>query len=1038
MGNHESVAVVGIGCRFPIGADAASYWDALCGGVDGIREVPPSRWRADDFFHPDPKAPGKMTVRKGGFIDDIDLVDWRSLAISPREAIQMDPQQRLLLEVSWEALEDAGTPIDALRDTDAGVYVGIYRCDYETLMAQQLTGTDPYSLSGIALAFAANRISHFLGCRGPSLAIEVGCAGSLIAVHLAARAIWSGECEVALAGGAMLNIVPEHFVRFSKSGFLSPDERCATFDVDANGFIPAEGAGMVVLKSLERARLDGDRIYAVIRGSSSNHNGPNDWIMQTSQSGQEHLIRRALKDAGLSPDDIDFVEMHGTGTKFGDPVEAASLGSVFGGGRSEQRKLLVGSVKTNMGHLQSASGIAHFIKAVLALEHGVIPPSLHLKKLNPRIAPEWHVECPQTVTPWPDTGGRPRRAGVTALSLGGGNAHVVLEQAPVVDDEPRQSRDVALHLLPLSSRSAESLAQTAVRYADFLSSSDVPLKDVCYSAGVTRAHHGERATIIGKTRDDMVRGLRSLAQGTSTSHVAQGSCDPDAPAGVVFVFPGQGGQWLGMGRRLLEESDAFRAAMEQCDAIIRAEAGWSVLDELMAAEDASRLSDIDRAQPLIFSVQVALAALWRSLGIEPVAVLGHSMGEVAAAFVAGALTLEDAARVICRRSRLLRKVAGKGGMAVVDLSVEQAEAEIAPFADVVSVAAANSPRSTVIAGAVDALEKILAALESRGVFCRLVKVDVASHSPQMDPLRDDLLEALSSVKPRAGSVPIYSTVLARVVDGSQFDASYWEANLRRPVRLVDVVRAAVEDDCRLFIEMSPHPTLIPALQDTFAEYEDRRCGTVGSLRRDHDDVLAFYESLSALYLKGRQLPWLSLNPEARRTKLPTYGWHRTRLWLPDPDETAATLAGNGPTHPILGQRIDLPHNRNEHIYETTVSRRSHPWVCEHRVQGEVLFPGTGFLRLAHAAGEEIFGRQPFSICEVTFQQPLFVPEESGVVLQLAVTIDGARGASFVVHSRAAKRGVASEWTSHVTGHIEMKEADQSATSATRPRAYGEV
>ncbi len=876
----EPIAIIGIGCRFP-GADGpAAFWRELSDGVDAISEVPPDRWDADAFYDPDPSVPGTSVTRRAGFVSDIDKFDFRFFGISPRESAQMDPQQRLLLEVAWEALEDAGQVPERLAGTDTGVFVGIATSDYATARAGQLQLVDAYTGTGNALSIAANRLSYFYDFHGPSIAIDTACSSSLVAVHLACRSLRDGECSLAMAGGVNVILSPAVMINFSKARVMAPDGRSKSFDAGADGYVRGEGAGIVVLKPLSRALADNDQIYAVIRGTAINQDGRTNGLMAPSRQAQEALLAAAYRRAGLSPGTAQYVEAHGTGTFLGDAIEVNALGTVLADGRPSGSQCLIGSVKTNIGHLEAAAGVAGLIKVALALQHRAIPPSLNFTEPNPEIAfDSLPVRVVQTLTPWPQNGGR-AVAGVSAFGMGGTNAHAVLTEAPqarIADQSGAQdgtTQDRA-ELLPLSARSPEALAALAGRYQSVLESG-VGLADLCYTAGARRGHLEYRLSVVADSPAAMSESLAVYRRGESRSGISTGRCRPGQRPDVVFAFPGQGSQWRGMGRRLHAEEPVFRDALAGCDVALKPFLGRSVLKALTEDEE---LTDIALIQPAIFAVQVALAALWRSWGVEPTAVVGHSMGEVAAAHVAGALSLDDAARVICTRALMLRTVRGRGTMMAAELSVAEAQELVAGREDQVSVAASNSHRSTVLSGDQPVLAELMEVLHQRDRFCRWVDVDVAAHSPQMDTLAPALRAGLAGLQPTSPAIPVYSTVTGDLLTDRLPDADYWAENLRSPVRFSSALRKLLEGGHDTVVEISPHPVLVTPIHEDAADM-GRSCASLPSMRRDDGGRTTLLASLGSLYTFGQPIAWERLYPPGSHfVAAPTYPWQRVRSWI---------------------------------------------------------------------------------------------------------------------------------------------------------------
>ncbi|AGC45624.1 polyketide synthase [Myxococcus stipitatus DSM 14675] len=1019
--SSEPVAIIGMSCRFPGGADSPeSFWRLLREGFDAMREVPAERWDAATYQSSDPSVAGKVRALRAGFLDRVDSFDASFWGISAREAVSMDPQQRLLLEVTYEALEHALQPIDSLAGSRTGVFVGIATDDY----SHRTDPSDVYSGTGSLFSVAAGRISYLLDLRGPSIAVDTACSSSLVALHLACQSLQSRESELAVVGGVNVITDPGKSIYFSGLGALSTDGRCKTFDASADGYGRGEGCGVFVLKRLSEALADGDRVLAVVRGSAVNQDGHSNGLTAPNGLAQEAVLREALTRSGLKPGDIQYVEAHGTGTPLGDPIEIEALSSALCEWRGPKEPLLLGSVKTNIGHLEAAAGVAGLMKVVLAMRHGELPPHLHFTRPNPHVP--WArlpLKVPTEVTPWTSRG--PRIAGVSSFGISGTNAHVILEEAPRAKAEPEaRSDDGHPLILPLSARSPEALTALAEAHRGLLSA-PLPagtLREHAHAASVRRSHHPHRLAVVGNTRRDLAEALLASAHGEPHPGVVrrQVSFEEESPR-VAFIFPGQGSQWLGMGRQLLREEPVFREAIEDCERAMRPHVEWSLVEELGADEAHSRLAEIDVVQPVLFAMQVALAALWRSWGIEPDAVVGHSMGEVAAAHVAGALSLEDAARIICRRSRLLRRVSGQGAMAVVELGLEQAREALAGSESRLSVGVSNSARSSVISGDTSALEELLGRLEGRGIFCRRVKVDVASHSPQMDPLKEDLLLALEGVAPERAPVPIYSTVTGETGDGSDFSATYWVRNLRDPVLFQGAIERLLDDGHAVFIEVSPHPVLLAPIQETLEEA--RRGGlALASLRRQADERRTLLESFAALYVHGHPVEWKRLFPEGGRpVELPSYPWRGERYWLDVPSVSSGASRGvreAGVGHPLLGGSLSSSLQPRVHFWERSVGTEAFPYLADHRVQGDVVFPGAGYVEMALAAGAEVLGEGGLVLEEVHFRELLSLAAGADRRVQLALTEEGSGRASFQILSRAED---ASAWRTHAMGRLRLEE-----------------
>ncbi|MDL2075858.1 SDR family NAD(P)-dependent oxidoreductase [Streptomyces sp. GXMU-J15] len=1025
-----AIAVIGMACKFPGADDLTAFWERLSAGHDSIVEVPPSRFDIDEVYDPRPGTPGKLISRYGGFLDGIDAFDADFFGIAPREAQHMDPQQRLLLETAAAATEDAGLTRAQLAAGITGVFIGSMGRNYWDTMSRAGV-LNLYANPGTAPSVLSGRLSYAFDLKGPSFTVDTACSSSLTAVHLACQSLRNGESSTALVGGANLVLVPEESITFSDGKMLSPDGRCKFASASADGFVRSEGIGVVMLKLLDDAIADGDAIRAVIHGSATLNDGRNGGAMiAPARSGQEQTLRAAYADAGVDPAQVDYVEAHGTGTKVGDPVELGALSAVLGEGRPAGRPLLVGSVKTNIGHCEGAAGIAGLIKAVLCLEKGVIPPSLHSAELTPAV--DWSnvpLEVPQELRPWPQDE-RPGLAGVSSFGISGTNAHVVLGAyrpetvaETEVDERPR--------LLALSSHTPETLRETAAGYLRYLTAggagSDLPLRDIGFSAAARREHRESRLTVVGTSHKEIAGKLGSFLDGASTPLLRSADDVYEAPAQVVFVFPGQGSQWVGMGRELLRTQPEFRRVMEECDAAIRSEVGWSVIERLT---EGSALDGVDVVQPTLWAMEVALAAVWRAWGVEPDYVVGHSMGEAAAACVSGALSVADAAAVICRRSALAKEVSGRGVMASVELSAEEARRELEPYADTVSVAAINGPRSTILSGDGEAMRGLLASLQQRGVFCRLVRVDFASHGPQVEPLRQPLLDGLRKLSPRAGSVPMYSTVLTEPVDGSGLDADYWARNLREPVYFGPVIERLMEGGRTVFVEISPHPILAPSM----SEYIDRADGgslAVGSTRRGEPEVSALLDSFGALHLSGLPVDLARpFEPEARYVRLPGPAWQRQTYWFPEAPEgggpvTRRTVSSGaaGDSHPLLGARVQ----GIDHAWEGPLDLGRNAYLRDHQVQGVVIAPGTASVELVSAAGAAAFGAPP-ALRDITYHEGIFVnPAEEPPVLRVSLDRASDGTWTFEISTRYADDD---EPRRNVTGHVDPAEPAE-------PRGPGE-
>lgn len=1007
--NH-AVAIVGIGCRLPGGADTPErFWRLLRDGVDAITEIPADRFDLDDVYDPDPAAPGKIYARWGGFVENVDRFDAEFFGIAPREAKRMDPQHRLLLEVIWEALEDGGQVPERLAGTDTGVFVGISTHDYADLhlTPDRWPMLDQHVSIGNAMCAAPNRVSYLLDLRGPSLAVDTACSSSLTALHLAKRSLATGESDQAIVAGVNLILSPGLTIGFCKASMISPNGRCQAFGAGANGYVRSEGAGAVVLKPLARALADGDPIYAVLRGSATNQDGRTTGISLPSADAQERLMRRALQDAAVDASEVQVVEAHGTGTAAGDPVEAEALGRVYGRARAIGEPLLVGSSKSNLGHLEAGAGIVGLIKTALMLHHRQVPASLHAERPNPEIPfGDYGFRVPTTLTPWPDTAG-PALAGVGSSGFGGANAHAVLQEPPrrPARDDPAAHRTV---VLPLSARSEAALRATAERYRDLLRSEDAPrLADVCATAALRRSHHEHRLAVVGTTTEEIVGHLDAYLAGEPSAAVATGRAPKSRAPKLAFVFSGMGPQWWAMGRELLETEPVFRGALEACDRALTPTSGWSLIDELTADETASRISETRVVQVVNCALQIALAALWKHWGVVPDAVVGHSAGEMAAAHVAGALDLGDALRVAYHRGRLLHRSSGTGTMLAAGVSVDEAETLLDGYADRVAIAAINAPEAVTLSGEREALEAIAGVLEARERFHRFLPTDVPYHAPQVEAHREDLLAALVDLAPRPPAVPMASEVTGTWVAEEALDGDYWWRNIRQPVRFAACVDTLLDEGVDAFCEIGPHPVLASYLA-TCAAARDTRVTLTASLRRFDDERRTMLQALAKLHARGVRVDWEQVLPVGEPVRLPTYPWQRERHWFdPAPTDTG-TLSGTDTHHPLLGRRLRTARPS----WHADLSDPRAEFLSEHVVQGSAIFPGAGYVDLALAAAHHEGRDAPRTLERIEFRKLLFLGEGRERTLHVLQSLDGT------IEIHAAPRAEAQPtWTLHATASL---------------------
>ena len=1025
---RESIALIGIGCRFPGGADTPeAFWRFIESGRNAIVEVPDDRWDLMAFFDQDPGRPGKTYSKWGGFLDQVDRFDAGFFGISPREAESMDPQQRLLLEVAWEAMEDAGLTLARLSGTDAGVFVGISTHDYSDIHAKDAYTGNSYTNSGGALSIAANRISYAFDLRGPSMAVDTACSSSLVAVHLACRAIWDGECSVAIAGGVNCIITPEPTIGFSKANMLSPDGQCRTFDAAANGYVRGEGAGAVLLKPLSQAIADNDPIYAVIRGTGVNQDGHTHGLTVPSQEQQEALLRQVYGQANIAPEQVLYIEAHGTGTPVGDPIEANAIGNVLGTPRADGSELRVGSVKTNIGHLESASGMAGLIKAAMSIKHRRLAPNRNYSEPNPRIDfDRLKLTVQQKAEAWPAKH-KASVIGVNSFGFGGTNAHVVLDAAPepvTAVSAPGAASGRSAYLLPISARSPEALKALAEAYRDLADAPDsdtaTPVADLAYAAGVRRSQLENRLALTVDSNDKVSEHLKAFLDGDPSPGLASGR-SPNRPPKLAFVFSGMGPQWQGMGRQLLEEEPVFRAAVEECDLLFQQYAGWSIFKELIAEPDDSRMGDTEVAQPANFVLQVGLMELWRSWGITPDAIVGHSAGEVAAAYAAGVLSLRDAVLVIYHRSRLQQRATGHGGMLAVGLSAEDAMAALNGHHEQVSLAAINSQRGVTLSGDADAIQDIAEKLEAQRIFARVMDVAVPYHSQYMDPLRGELLETLAPISPQPATIPFFSTVYGGQIDGDEVDAGYWWRNVREPVRFWQALDALLDEGISDFVEIAPHPVLSRSVLEVQSSRGSQGV-VLASLRREADESATMLTALGTLFTIAFPVDWAAVNPPAQvQVDLPLYPWQRERYW--NESDISAKFRLGKLVHPLLERRLDSARP----AWETHLNSHDLAYLTDHQVQRAVLYPAAAYVEMALAAGHDLEPNAQCVLSDLEFKRPLTLTPELPT-LQLITNPDDK---SFSVYSLSDSK----QWTMHAGGTISFGKASPVAAMPSLVRSF---
>ncbi|MFE9728768.1 SDR family NAD(P)-dependent oxidoreductase, partial [Streptomyces sp. NPDC005794] len=1054
-GQDEPVAIVAMSCRYPGGVRSPEdLWQMVFAGADGLSGFPVNRgWDVTAPAGFDGDDEGLTYVTTGAFLHDADEFDPEFFGINPREALAMDPQQRLLLETSWEAFERAGIVPSALRASATGVFVGLSTQGYSTTLGGA-EGVEGYVMTGDAASVASGRLSYSFGFEGPAVTVDTACSSSLVALHLAVQALRQGECTMALAGGAAVMPTPTSFAEFSRQRGLAPDGRCKSFAASADGTGWGEGVGMLILERLSDARRNGHQVLAVVRGSAVNQDGASNGLTAPNGPSQQRVIRAALASARLTPADVDAVEAHGTGTTLGDPIEAQALISTYGKDHPEDRPLWLGSLKSNIAHTQAAAGVGGVIKTVMAMRYGILPKTLHVDDPTPEV--DWSgagVELLTEARDWPSRAdGAPRRAGVSSFGISGTNAHVILEQAPEVAEEPGAADETvdgdalaaaaigsadsafstdrsgsvgtaggsdlsepAVIPLVLSAKSPEALAGQAARLrAHLLADTGVGVGDVAWSLAVARSRFEHRGVVLGRDREELVAGLDLLArEDTSARDVVVGRAH-SGTVRPVFVFPGQGSQWAGMARELMTSSPVFAERMRECATALSEFVDWELVEELSG----ERFDQVDVVQPVLFAVMVSLAAVWQAAGVEPAAVVGHSQGEIAAACVAGALTLRDAARVVALRSQAIRELSGKGGMVSLVLPQEETETLLAAWDGRIEIAAVNGPTQVVVSGDPEALEELIAVCAERELRARTIPVDYASHSSYVEQIEDHIGEALTGLEPQAARTPLYSTLTGAWLDAeTPMDAGYWYRNLRHTVLFEQATRGLLAEGHGLFLEMSPHPVLTVPVQETIDAVAHTGATALGSLRRDEGGPDQLFSAIAEAHVHGAELDWRAFF-QGRRTvvDLPTYAFRRQRFW-PEPvaagtgDVTAVGIESAG--HPLLRASVELA-DADQHVLTGRLTRRAYPWLADHAVGDTVLLPGTAYVEMALRAGDEVGCAL---VEELTLHAPLVVAEHDVVTLQVWVGAPDAEGRRPLTVSSRPQGGTDTPWTQHATGAL---------------------
>jgi len=1011
--NYEPIAVVGMGLRFPGGAtNPEEFWKLLAEGTDCIVDVPKERWDWRRFYDPETDRPGKSHQPQMGFLQKVRVEEFDPLffGMSPREAAIIDPQQRLLLETTWEAFEDAGFQETKLRGSRTGVFIGGFCLDNKLqqlgALNRDLIGQNTATSS--TMVMLSNRISYSFDLRGPSLTIDTACSSALVAAHYACLSIWTGESDMAIAGGVNVMLRPEYPIAMSKGQFLSKHSRCKAFDEDAGGYVRGEGAGVVIFKPLSKAQADGDYIYAVVRGTGSNQDGATNGITVPNPEAQEELIREVYGKCGVDIKDIKYIEAHGTGTKVGDPLELTALDNVLKGSHDKNSKVFVGSVKTNIGHLEAAAGVAGIIRTAMILNKRQVPPHLHFKKANPKI--DFENNALKVALKLEDFGKDEKlMASINSFGYGGTNGHMVMEQPPMdylakfSQNGFKSKREQ--FLFPISAKSDVALANQCKKYADFLKNDDISIIDFAYTLAYRRSHHLHRMTIVASTREELIEKLEAYAKGEVLVAVTKNQIQENRK--LVFVFTGMGPQWWAMGREMYEKEPIFKKVFDECEGYFKEIAGWSLLEELMKPEAESRMNETAIAQPGNFFVQAALTEVWKAWGITPEAVVGHSVGEVPAAYVSGALTLKEGVLVSYHRSRCQQTTAGQGTMLAIGLGEEAAEKVINEngLQNEISVAAINSFNGVTIAGTKTALDKVTAILTPQNIFNKMLTVEVAYHSYQMEPLKDELLKSLKSVAPKKATTPLYSTVTGTIMDGTEFNNEYWWQNVRQPVRFAKAAQTVVSDGYTVFLEVGPHPVLRTNINECLAA-ADVKGSIVPSLRRGDPELVTVMNSLGTLHTLGFEINWNIFTEGGKFNKIPTYAWDKDDYWQ-ESDRSIEEKHGV-PGHIFMNENARQPNP----AWEVEINQYLLPWLQDHQIESMVIVPGAAYVEAGLAIHEKEFGNSACTLQNLEFNQVLVVDHKR---IQMFHTTYNPDSKKYSVYSRYREDD--SPWTLHASGRL---------------------
>lgn len=1005
--NNSPIAIVGIGCRFP-GASSTpeKFWKMMVDQTDAIIDVPSDRWDNKRFYDEDERKIGKLRTKQGGFLQEkIKDFDPMFFGISPIEAECLDPQERILLEVAYEAFEDAGIPIDKVKGSDTGVYIGGFTLDNYLVQTAKDNRhlIDSHTATGLSMTMLSNKLSYFFDLSGPSVTMDTACSSSLVAMHYACESIRRGETSMALVGGVNALIKPEVSLFMSKGQFLSKHSRCKTFDADAGGYVRGEGGGVVIIKPYEVALADGDRIYALINGTGVNQDGHTNGITVPSRDAQKKLIRTVYEESGIDESAIHYVEAHGTGTPVGDPIEFGVLNDMLSRRNEQESKCLVGSVKTNIGHLEAASGVAGLIKTALCLTNNSVPPNLHFNQPNPALNYEQSsLRVPTSVEKLPED--QVSYASINSFGYGGTNAHAVLKQVPTDAETPifgLEKEDQ--FIFPISARSEEALKELAGKYSTFVENSEADFSQILSNAIYRRSQHSDRLAIVASSRDELVEKLEAFEEDILVKGVTRGNATTEQPK-LVFVYTGMGPQWWKMGRELMETEPVFKAVVQECDVEFKKISGWSVLDEMQKPEEASNIKETYIAQPANLVIQIALTRLLEHYGITPDAVVGHSVGEVASTYISGALTLQEALLVSYHRSRLQHLTSGTGTMLAVGVSEADVIDELKAYEDV-SVAAINSPDSVTLSGTAESLEKLAARFERKGIFNRMLDVSVPYHSPMMAPIKEELFETLEVLDGKATTIDLYSTVTGEQISGEEIDNEYWWRNVREPVRFAKAMETIANDKYTVFIEVGPHPVLKNSMKECLKNND--AFSFLETINRKTTEQLNFFENIASLFTLGFELNWEKWVAKYPHLPMPSYPWQKEYYWRESKNSTEDRV---GRTDSLfLNQKIDAPQT----TYKVELNKYFFPYLSDHIVQDNVVFPGAGYI----AAGLEFYQHEfdeklPIALENIKFHQMLVIQDDQ---VQDLYTSHDAKNGTFSVDSRTVSTGDDLAWTKRATG-----------------------